>query len=56
MDQSSGALLLRTASPSDAPTIIAITQAAYRPNDVKTGGMYGYVFSETAEDLATQMA
>ena len=56
MNQSSGDLLLRTTTPSDAPTIVAITQAAYRPSDEKTGGMYGYVFSETAADLAVQMA
>jgi SAM-dependent methyltransferase/GNAT superfamily N-acetyltransferase len=56
MNQLADGLLLRTATPADAPTIIALTQAAYRPVDAKTGGMYRYVFDETAAELATQMA
>jgi SAM-dependent methyltransferase/GNAT superfamily N-acetyltransferase len=56
MNQDLGAVLLRSATPADAATIVAITQAAYRANDEKTGGMYAYVFSETAEQLAAEMA
>jgi GNAT superfamily N-acetyltransferase len=56
MNQDLGAVLLRSATPADAATIVAITQAAYRANDEKTGGMYAYVFSETAEQLAADMA
>lgn len=56
MKHLSAALLLRATTPADAPTIVALTQAAYRANNLKTGGMYSYVFSETAADLAAQMA
>jgi SAM-dependent methyltransferase/GNAT superfamily N-acetyltransferase len=56
MNQDLGAVLLRSATPADAATIVAITQAAYRANDEKTGGMYAYVFDETAEQLAADMA
>ncbi|HYF63182.1 MAG TPA: bifunctional GNAT family N-acetyltransferase/class I SAM-dependent methyltransferase, partial [Herpetosiphonaceae bacterium] len=56
MNQDLGAVLLRSAGPADAATIVAITQAAYRGNDEKTGGMYAYVFTETAEQLAADMA
>ena len=56
MNDGLNAVLLRAALPADAPTIVAITQAAYRANDEKTGGMYRYVFTETAAALAEQMA